>query len=175
MMPSLRFVTASAFILVALTPSPCCRAFTAGPVLQKQQQAQKSTSMFSHNQGHAEEQSKNSIISSRRSFVTFIASATAVATGAPLEVNAAPDCFKDCFKNCKLIAPKDQEYCTNSCQEYCAQPDRTDGLSGSVSSEGGEVGILGINTVVKGEDKPPEVKLPGLDFTSAKGKQLLGY
>jgi len=44
-----------------------------------------------------------------------------------------------------------------------------------VSSEGGEVGILGFNTVVKGEDKPPEVKLPGLDFSSGKGKKLLGY
>ena len=30
---------------------------------------------------------------------------------------------------------------------------RTDGLSGSVSSANGEVGILGVGTVVKGEDK----------------------
>jgi len=95
--------------------------------------------------------------------------------GVPLEADAAADCFKDCFKNCKLIAPKDPQYCQNNCQEYCAQSDRTDGLSGSVSSEGGETGILGMNTVPKGEDKPPEVKLPGLDFTSGKGKKLLGY
>jgi hypothetical protein len=53
------------------------------------------------------------------------------------------------------------------------------GLSGSVSAEGGEVGILGgtfgTGTVVKGEDKPPAVSLPGLDFTSNKGRQMLGY
>ena len=88
---------------------------------------------------------------------------------------AAPDCFTDCIKNCKLIAPKDPEYCQSSCSEYCAQTDRKDGLSGSVSSENGETGILGTTTVVKGEDKPPQLKIPGLDFTSDKGKKLIGY
>jgi hypothetical protein len=88
---------------------------------------------------------------------------------------AAPDCMSDCVKNCKLIAPKDPEYCQSSCSDYCSQPDRKDGLSGSVSSENGETGILGTTTVVKGEDKPPQLKIPGLDFTSDKGKKLLGY
>jgi len=85
------------------------------------------------------------------------------------------ECFDDCFKNCKLIAPKDQQYCLDTCKDYCDQPDRRDGLSGSVSSEGGETGILGLNTVVRGEDKPPEVKIPGLDFTKGSGKKLIGY
>ena len=40
----------------------------------------------------------------------------------------------------------------------------------------GEVGILGRGTVPKGQDKPPSVSLPGLDFVSSdKGRQLLGY
>ena len=56
-----------------------------------------------------------------------------------------------------------------------AQEDRTDGLSGSVPSDGGEVGILGRNRVVKGEDKPPAPSLPGLDFSSEKGRKLIGY
>ena len=85
------------------------------------------------------------------------------------------DCFDDCFQNCKLIAPKDQQYCLDTCKDYCDQPDRRDGLSGSVSSEGGETGILGLGTTVKGEDKPPEVKIPGLDFTKGSGKKLIGY
>lgn len=88
---------------------------------------------------------------------------------------AATDCFSDCFKNCKIVAPKDPEYCTTNCKEYCDQPDREDGLSGSVSSVRGEVGILGTSTVVKGEDKPPSFNVPGLDFNSDKGKKLIGY
>ena len=48
-----------------------------------------------------------------------------------------------------------------------------------VSSDKGEYGILGggfgQGTVPKGEDKPPAIKLPGLDFTSEKGKSLIGY
>ena len=86
-----------------------------------------------------------------------------------------PDCMTDCVKNCKLIAPKDPGYCLENCKTYCAQEDRTDGLSGSVSSDGGEVGILGRNTVVKGEDKPPSLSLPGLDFSSEKGRKMIGY
>mmetsp|Transcript_3185 Transcript_3185/g.3822 ORF Transcript_3185/g.3822 Transcript_3185/m.3822 type:complete len:170 (+) Transcript_3185:88-597(+) len=89
--------------------------------------------------------------------------------------NAATDCMKDCLKNCKQVAPKDPEYCLENCRGYCDQDDRNDGLSGSVSSDGGEMGILGISTVVKGEDKPPSISIPGLDFNSEKGRKLLGY
>lgn len=75
----------------------------------------------------------------------------------PLPAFAAPDCFKDCVKNCKQIAPKDPDYCIATCKDYCEQDDRNDGLSGSVSSTGGEVGILGGSfqqgTVTKGDDK----------------------
>lgn len=92
---------------------------------------------------------------------------------------AATDCYQDCVKNCKSIAPKNEEYCVMNCRDYCNQDDRKDGLSGSVSFEGGEVGILGgsfgSGTVVKGEDKPPSVAIPGLDFTSEKGRKLIGY
>jgi hypothetical protein len=35
--------------------------------------------------------------------------------------------------------------------------------------------LPGSGTVVKGQDKPPEVKLPFLDFNSDKGKKLIGY
>jgi hypothetical protein len=77
------------------------------------------------------------------------------------------------------LAPKDTVYCQESCRDYCDQPDRQDGLSGSVSAAQGEVGILGgtfgTGTVVKGSDKPPAIALPGLDFTSSAGKKLLGY
>jgi hypothetical protein len=95
-------------------------------------------------------------------------------------VSAKPDCYSDCNKNCKLIAPKDDIYCQESCTEYCSQEDRQDGLSGSMSAEKGEVGILGgsfgTGTVVKGQDKPPTLgRIPGLDFTSESGKKLLGY
>ncbi|KAL7475191.1 hypothetical protein ACHAW6_001119 [Cyclotella cf. meneghiniana] len=114
--------------------------------------------------------------SSRRSFFHSTAAAVFVHMIISVEPsNAAADCFNDCFKNCKLIAPKDPQYCQINCQDYCSQTDRTDGLSGSVSSSGGETGILGTNTVVKGEDKPPQVKIPGLDFTSDKGRKLIGY
>lgn len=89
--------------------------------------------------------------------------------------NAAPDCLKDCLKSCKEIAPKDPAYCLDSCKSYCEQTDREDGLSGSVGSSKGETGILGTSTVVKGEDRPPSVKIPGLNFNSDKGRKLLGY
>ncbi len=74
-----------------------------------------------------------------------------------------------------ILFIQDPGYCLENCKSYCAQEDRTDGLSGSVSSEGGEVGILGTSTVVKGEDKPPSLRLPGLDFSSEKGRKLIGY
>ena len=63
----------------------------------------------------------------------------------------------------------------DNCKSYCAQEDRRDGLSGSVSSENGETGILGIGTVVKSEDKLPSLSIPGLDFTSNSGRKLIGY
>merc|ERR1712071_211978 len=90
----------------------------------------------------------------------FLASSFAAVLFTNQPANAATDCFTDCFKNCKLIAPKDPYYCKSSCTEYCLQTDRIDGLSGSVSSAGGETGIFGTNTVLKGEDKPPQVKIP---------------
>ncbi|KAL7566231.1 hypothetical protein ACA910_011297 [Epithemia clementina (nom. ined.)] len=64
----------------------------------------------------------------------------------PLEpVGAKEDCYKDCFKNCRSIVPNDtSNYCDDNCRDYCAQTDRTDGLSGSVSAATGEVGILGV-------------------------------
>lgn len=89
--------------------------------------------------------------------------------------SAAPDCYTDCLKNCRLIAPNDTSYCRENCRDYCEQTDRQDGLSGSVGSQRGETGILGFGTVVKGEDKPPSISLPGLDFTSPNGKKLIGY
>lgn len=113
---------------------------------------------------------------SRRAALASFGAAGAALLFPPMQANAAgTDCMKDCLDNCKKIAPKDPTYCMDSCKEYCAQEDRTDGLSGSVSSDGGEMGILGTSTVVKGEDKPPSIKLPGLDFTSSKGRKLLGY
>jgi len=112
----------------------------------------------------------------RRLFlVTSIISAGLTLTTLPQVADAKSDCFDDCLKNCKAIAPKDPGYCLENCKGYCEQEDRTDGLSGSVSSSGGEVGILGTSTVVKGEDKPPTVNIPGLDFTSSEGRKLLGY
>jgi len=117
-------------------------------------------------------ESRRSLLAS--AFSGSLAAAAALVVG-PREASAEVDCMKDCLKSCNLIAPKDPEYCKQNCRSYCDQGDRKDGLSGSVSSEGGETGILGTYTVVKGEDKPPIVKLPGLDFNSEKGKKLLGY
>ena len=53
------------------------------------------------------------------------------------------DCKLDCEKNCLLAAPGSREYCVESCKDYCEQPDREDGLSGSVSGAKGETGIFG--------------------------------
>mmetsp|Transcript_2937 Transcript_2937/g.8057 ORF Transcript_2937/g.8057 Transcript_2937/m.8057 type:complete len:179 (+) Transcript_2937:34-570(+) len=119
---------------------------------------------------------------SRRSSFLHIMSTVIGGTAvlsSPMPTYAAVDCMKDCLQNCLIIAPKDKEYCTDSCRAYCAQDDRTDGLSGSVSAANGEVGILGGSfgqgTVPKGDDKPPSVTLPGLDFSSPSGKKLIGY
>ena len=71
---------------------------------------------------------------------------------------AAPDCFLDCKKSCLKVAPGSKEYCVESCTDYCAQTDRTDGLSGSVDASGGETGIFGGSidgTVTAGDDRPP--------------------
>merc|ERR1712194_473717 len=103
----------------------------------------------------------------------------AAVLSSPVPALAAADCMKDCLENCLIIAPKDKSYCTDSCTAYCAQDDRNDGLSGSVSAANGEVGILGGSfgqgTVLKGEDRPPSIKVPGLDFSSDIGKKLIGY
>jgi hypothetical protein len=104
------------------------------------------------------------------------AAAVSVILAQPSVAHAATDCYQDCLKNCRLAAPQDTSgYCTENCRDYCDQPDREDGLSGSVSSEKGETGILGFYTVPKGADKPPMINLPGLDFTSSAGKKLIGY
>mmetsp|Transcript_19954 Transcript_19954/g.28261 ORF Transcript_19954/g.28261 Transcript_19954/m.28261 type:complete len:155 (-) Transcript_19954:144-608(-) len=112
---------------------------------------------------------------SRRNTLLTLGGAAALFGGPVNPANAATDCMKDCLQNCKKIAPKDPGYCLENCKGYCDQDDRNDGLSGSVSSSGGEMGILGTYTVVKGEDKPPTISIPGLDFSSEKGKKLLGY
>lgn len=123
--------------------------------------------------------SSTSSSSRRQFFVTTISSASAFWTIQKQPAHAKADCYADCFQNCKSIAPKNLDYCKHSCLEYCDQPDRQDGLSGSVSAAQGEVGILGgtfgQGTVVKGEDKPPVIQLPGLDFNSQAGRKLIGY
>ena len=58
---------------------------------------------------------------SRRDAITAAAFGVFVA---PSPAFAAPDCFKDCMKNCKLIAPKDPDYCLGNCKSYCEQDDR---------------------------------------------------
>lgn len=128
---------------------------------------------------------KNIDSTGRRQMLSRAAALFVVATAAPLTTArpayAAPtDCLGDCMKNCKLIAPKDDgSYCRETCNDYCSQTDRTDGLSGSVGSENGEVNMLGgtygVGTVVKGEDKPPSLNIPGLDFFSKEGRKIIGY
>ena len=97
-------------------------------------------------------------VQSRRDLLTATSVAAAsLFLSSPTPAWAVADCFDDCFKNCKKVAPKDPEYCTTNCRDYCDQDDRQDGLSGSVSSDSGEVGILGgtfgQGTVPKDEDK----------------------
>lgn len=73
------------------------------------------------------------------------------------------DCIKDCTSNCNRVAPGNKPYCGLQCDDYCAQDDREDGLSGSVSSEGGEVGLTSYaragNTVPAGDDVPPKMDI----------------
>ncbi len=71
------------------------------------------------------------------------------------------DCFTDCNSNCNRVAPGagSKEYCKSSCEDYCLQTDRNDGLSGSVSDKGGETGLFGGSidgTVTYSDDKPPQ-------------------
>lgn len=111
--------------------------------------------------------SLSSAVSRREAFWTVVTTATASASAAavvvvtPTSAVAVADCFQDCLTNCKKIAPADSAYCLDNCREYCERDDRKDGLSGSVSAEGGEVGILGgtfgQGTVPKGEDKVSQV------------------
>ena len=70
--------------------------------------------------------------------------------------NAITDCKKDCVFNCVKQAPGSQDYCVMSCNDYCDQDDRHDGLSGSIDAKNGETGIFGGSidgTVVR--DRPP--------------------
>lgn len=85
------------------------------------------------------------------------AASTVVVVGLPLISLAAVDCQKDCVKNCLIAAPNSGEYCTSSCSEYCDDPDREDGLSGSKSAAKGETGLFGGSidgTTIK--DLPPK-------------------
>jgi hypothetical protein len=130
-----------------------------------------------------EEPQLKSLCSTRRNWIKMGAKLVTIqqlTMGVSEPALAKSDCYTDCYKNCKLIAPKDDIYCKESCTEYCNQEDRQDGLSGSISSDKGEVGILGgsfgTGTVVKGQDKPPSLgRIPGLDFTSESGKKMIGY
>lgn len=104
-------------------------------------------------------------------------SATAVSIPNAL---ASKDCFTDCQSNCVRNAPGSTAYCKQTCDEYCAQPDRRDGLSGSVSSDAGEVGFASafdytnrvtrkLNSNVEyGTDRLPAV--PGLEGSAAAQK-----
>lgn len=84
---------------------------------------------------------------------------------------AAKDCFLDCTSNCNRVAPKSFAYCQRSCEDYCLQDDRRDGLSGSVDSSKAEVGLISAydigarvtgtrRAVPYGEDQPPGLSLP---------------
>jgi hypothetical protein len=94
-----------------------------------------------------------------------LAAAAAVVL-APTSALAAKDCFLDCTQNCNRVAPGSARYCESSCAEYCEADDRRDGLSGSVSADGAEVGwasaydlkarVTGQQRGVPyGEDRPP--------------------
>ena len=98
---------------------------------------------------------------SRRDFLgaTFMAALTM-----PTAASAKVDCVQDCLQNCARLAGGSLGYCKNSCLDYCDQPDRKDGLSGSVSSDGAEFGWASAfknpfdkeqKGVVYGTDRPP--------------------
>lgn len=115
---------------------------------------------------------------SRRGAVASLVTGTCAALlGSPSRASASKDCFTDCYSNCARNAPGSTSYCKDTCDEYCAQPDRRDGLSGSVSSDAGEVGFASaydyanrltnrLNSNVEfGTDRLPPV--PGLEGTAA--------
>ncbi|CAN0114266.1 unnamed protein product [Heterosigma akashiwo] len=122
---------------------------------------------------------------SRAAFIEKASNALTVTTTAvilisnPNEARALPDCYTDCNKNCIKQAPGSKDYCEFQCRDYCAQDDRRDGLSGSVSSEGGEVGwrsgFYQQGTIVQGDDNPPVI--PGfkklIDGVDLKRKENL--
>lgn len=94
----------------------------------------------------------------------FCGGAAALAIMQPGEAHAAKDCLQDCLQNCGRLAGGSKDYCVESCKDYCDQPDRKDGLSGSVSSEGAEFGFASSfknpfdsnqKPTVYGDDKPP--------------------
>ena len=100
---------------------------------------------------------------SRRAFCGSAISGAAFLAAQPSVALAAVDCMQDCLKNCGRLAGGSKDYCTSSCVDYCAQDDRRDGLSGSVSSEGAEFGFASSfknpfaeqKPTVYGDDKPP--------------------
>ena len=178
---SMRFHVSTSLIwavIILAAASPGANAFNPS------RQCASSSSLNSNSAATTEKTLGASVTSTRRSFfAAAVRDVAAPVVGIAVASLSQPqpaaakeaDCFEDCFQNCKRIAPKDQQYCLDTCRDYCDQSDRRDGLSGSVSSEGGEMGILGLTTVVKGEDKPPEFKMPGLDFSKGSGKKLIGY
>ena len=100
----------------------------------------------------------------RRAFLVGHGTAAMVAFGAPAISLAAVDCMQNCRSNCDRLAGGSSSYCETSCSDYCAQDDRKDGLSGSISSDGAEFGFAssfknpfaeGQKPVVFGDDKPP--------------------
>lgn len=116
-------------------------------------------------------------MSRRGALVSVATGACTALLATPSHASASKDCFTDCSSNCNRNAPGSAAYCKDTCTEYCAQPDRRDGLSGSVSSEAGEVGFASafdytnrltnrLNANVEyGRDRLPPV--PGLEGTAA--------
>ena len=91
----------------------------------------------------------------------------------PMVTLAVVDCQSDCVKNCLIAAPGSADYCKSSCTDYCEDPEREDGLSGSKSASKGETGIFGGSidgTTVK--DLPPRSPVNFIDpqLSSAYGK-----
>lgn len=102
----------------------------------------------------------------RRSALARTLGVLPFALASPRAANAAKDCLLDCLENCNRVAPKNKAYCASNCEGYCVQPDRRDGLSGSVDASGAEVGWLSAydlparatgtpRAVPYGEDRPP--------------------
>ena len=93
------------------------------------------------------------------------AAGVALVGATPLVARAAADCMKTCLSNCARNAPGSGDYCKESCDDYCSQSDRKDGLSGSISTENAEFGFAssfklpgaaeGIQPSNYGDDKPP--------------------